>query len=221
VATDDVVARVVQLGGHEAVVVDLVDLQRGDDVGQRRRSGAHPGIMPQRTPGPGFPALWLGRLSWNVMRSTKASAIAAAVTVAGFWAAAGIAHADPAPPAPPAPKTTIDANGTYKVGADIAPGTYTSAGPITDGVCSWKRSAGDSIVDNAMTKKPQVVEIDPTDTTFTTRDCQPWQLTDCSQGCASTTASPAAILGQLGTFLAPRLGGPPPAGPPPPPSPEG
>jgi hypothetical protein len=158
------------------------------------------------------------------MRSTKASAIAAAVTVAGFWAAAGIAHADPAPPAPP--KTTIDANGTFKVGTDIAPGAYSSAGPITDGVCSWKRSNGDGIVDNAMTKKPQVVQIDPTDTTFTTRDCQPWQLTDCSQGCAPTTASPGSVLGQLGTFLAPRLGGPPPAAPPPPaspppPSPEG
>ncbi len=48
VAADDVVARVVQLSGHEAVVRDLVDLQRGDDLAQRRRSEAHPGIMPQR-----------------------------------------------------------------------------------------------------------------------------------------------------------------------------
>jgi hypothetical protein len=55
VAADDVVAGVVQLGGHEAVVVDLVDLQCGDDVGQRRRSEAHPGIMPQRQPSPSLP----------------------------------------------------------------------------------------------------------------------------------------------------------------------
>jgi hypothetical protein len=34
VAADDLMAGVVQLGGHEAVVVDLVDVQRGDDVGQ-------------------------------------------------------------------------------------------------------------------------------------------------------------------------------------------
>ena len=154
------------------------------------------------------------------MRSTKATAAAAALTIAGFCAAVGIAHADPATPAPPAPaKTTIDANGVYTVGTDIAPGTYTSAGPITDGVCSWKRSSGDSIIDNALTKQPQVVQIDPTDTTFTTTDCQPWQLTDCSQGCEPTTASPGDILGQLGTFLVPRLAAPPPAGPPPPPSP--
>jgi hypothetical protein len=37
---------VVQLDRHETVVVDLVDLQRGDDVGQRRRTEGHPGIMP-------------------------------------------------------------------------------------------------------------------------------------------------------------------------------
>lgn len=151
--------------------------------------------------------------------------MAAALAVVGSWAAAGVAHADPAPAPGPAPgataKTTIDANGTFKVGTDIAPGTYSSAGPITDGVCSWKRSNGEGVVDNAMTKKPQVVQIDPTDTTFTTRDCQPWQLTDCSQGCAEQSTSPAAILGQLGTFLAPRLGGPPPAGPPPAPAPGG
>jgi hypothetical protein len=34
------------LGGHEAVVVDLIDVQGGDDVGQRRRAVGHPGIMP-------------------------------------------------------------------------------------------------------------------------------------------------------------------------------
>lgn len=154
------------------------------------------------------------------MWSTKASAVAAALTVAGFCASGGIGHAEPAPPPPPAPKTTIDANGTYKVGTDIVPGTYSSAGPIEDGVCSWKRKNGDSLVDNAMTKKAQVVQIDATDTTFTTRDCQPWQLTDCSQGCAPTTASPGSVLGQLGTFLVPRLGGAPPAAAPPP-SPAG
>jgi hypothetical protein len=155
------------------------------------------------------------------MWSTKAMAVAAAVTVAGFCASAGAAHAEPAPPTPPpGPKTTIDASGTYKVGVDIVPGTYSSAGPVEDGACYWKRTAGDDTVDNAMSKKPQVVQIDPTDTTFTTRDCQPWQLTDCSQGCAPpATASPGSVLGQLGTFLMPRLGSPPPSGPPP--SPEG
>jgi hypothetical protein len=157
------------------------------------------------------------------MRSTKAAALAAALAVAGFCAGAGVAQADPATPEPepapepaPAPSTTIDANGTFTVGTDIAPGTYLSAGPVPDLTCSWKRMSGDSIVDNAFTKKAQVVTIAPTDTTFSTRDCQPWQLTDCSQGCPSQQdASPASILGQLGTFLAPRIGSPAPTGAPP------
>ncbi len=169
------------------------------------------------------------------MRSTTASAVAAAAVAVGFWASIGLAQADPAPtpsptpapatgPAPgPGPKTTIAANGTYNVGSDIAPGTYSSAGPIENSACYWKRTSGDTMVDNAMTKKPQVVTIAPTDTSFTTTDCQPWQLADCSQGCAPTNAgSPSDILGQLGTFLLPRMGsGPPPAGPPPSPAPAG
>src|ERR1700753_196473 len=69
---------------------------------------------------------------------------------------AGLAAADPPPappspaPAPPAPaagqgpapaaaKTTIDKDGVYNVGTDIVPGVYTSAGPVGNGVCYWKR----------------------------------------------------------------------------------
>jgi hypothetical protein len=47
------------------------------------------------------------------------------------------------------------------VGTDIAPGTYESAGPAAEG--------------DALTKKSQIVQIDPTDTAFTTNDFQPWQ----------------------------------------------
>ena len=41
------------------------------------------------------------------------------------------------PGPPPAPKTTIDNDGTYVVGTDIVPGTYTSAGPAGDIACFW------------------------------------------------------------------------------------
>ena len=140
--------------------------------------------------------------------------MAATLAVVGFWAAAGVAHADPAPapgPAPgPAAKTTIDANGTFKVGTDIAPGTYSSAGPITDGVCSWKRSNGEGVVDNAMTKKPQIIQIDATDTSFKTSDCQPWQkIDDCLPGCAQQDTAPADILGQLGGMILRHPSAPP------------
>ncbi|MDT7757137.1 MAG: hypothetical protein QOH27_3035 [Mycobacterium sp.] len=125
------------------------------------------------------------------MRVNKTVA-AAALVLASWSAAGGVASADPAAPpapAPAGPKTTIDADGIYKVGADIAPGTYASAGPANDGTCSWKRiSAANETIDNALTHKPQVVSIEPTDATFKTSGCQTWSLTD---------AAPPASVGNL------------------------
>jgi hypothetical protein len=113
------------------------------------------------------------------------------------------AQAQPAPaPAPAGPKTTIDADGTYTVGTDIVPGVYASAGPIQDGACYWKRTSGDKLVDNALTKKPQVVQIDATDTTFTTHDCQQWSLTN---GPPPPQPAPQDLLGQLGAFIGPAI----------------
>ena len=154
------------------------------------------------------------------MRLKKPAAVLAAAA-AGWCLAVPVALAQPAPaPLPPAPpgaaegspaapavpaegapaapagalKTTIDANGTYTVGTDIAPGVYQSAGPIPDEVCYWKRSANDTLVDNALTKKPATVQILPTDTTFSTSDCQAWQLTNVPP---PPQAAPGDLLGQL------------------------
>lgn len=141
--------------------------------------------------------------------------VAAVALVAAAWSASpGAASADPdATPAPgPAPKTTIDHDGTYAVGTDIQPGTYSSAGPGDGGVCYWKRANGDTIVDNAMTKKPQVVQIDSTDTTFTTNDCQTWQLAECPPVCAPAPGSPWGILGDLNGYILSHQGAAPPAG---------
>jgi hypothetical protein len=140
-------------------------------------------------------------LRWLLMRAKRAAAIAAALVLGG-GASAGIAGADPAPP--PGPKTTIDGDGTYAVGTDIAPGTYSSAGPVGDGTCYWKRVNGTDIVDNALSKKAQVVQIDPTDTAFKTNGCQPWQQTDCMPGCAPPPMSPQDVLGQIGRLIAPH-----------------
>ena len=98
------------------------------------------------------------------------------------------------------------------MGTDILPGTYTSAGPTGDTACYWKRVNGADVVDNALTKKPQVVQIDPGDTAFTTSHCQPWQLSDCMPGCAPAPQNPLGLLGDLGAFLIPRLGTVPPGG---------
>jgi len=133
-------------------------------------------------------------------------AIAAAVLVlTGGGAAAGIARADPpAPPPgpPPGPERTIDHDGTYVVGTDIAPGTYSSAGPVAGGTCYWKRMSslnGRDIVDNAMSLKPQVVQIDPGDKAFKTDGCQPWQKTDDvnADGNAPGEMAPPSAQAQL------------------------
>ncbi len=128
--------------------------------------------------------------------------LAAAFALACCCAAPAVAQAQPAPaPAPEPPpgaaeatKTTIDANGSYAVGKDIAPGVYQSAGPVDDGACYWKRTAGDKLVDNRLTKKPTFVQIAPTDTTFTTSDCQAWQLTNAPM---PPQPGPGELLGQL------------------------
>jgi hypothetical protein len=138
---------------------------------------------------------------------------AAVALLAGWWLHTGIAHADP--PQPPAPvpvpsHASIDRDGTYIVGADIAPGTYSSAGPAGNGACYWKRTSGDTVVDNAMSKKPQVVRIDATDSSFKTSDCQPWQkIEDCLPGCAPAGTAPLDLLGQLGSLVLQHPSGPP------------
>ena len=129
------------------------------------------------------------------------AAVAAVIVLVGSAASAATAQADPTPTPPPAPgpapapalKTTIDADGTYAVGTDIQPGVYSSAGPIDNGACYWKRVNGTSIIDNAMSKKAQIVQIEATDTAFTTSECQPWQLTDAPV----PVQSPGDLLGQL------------------------
>ncbi len=111
-----------------------------------------------------------------------------------------------APPAPAGPKTSIDKDGIYAVGSDIAPGIYSSAGPAGDGACYWKRTGNPdgALIDNAMSKKPQVVQIDPGDKAFKTSGCQPWQLTPDATVPASVP--PAGVQGTLG-ILNGLLGG--------------
>jgi hypothetical protein len=100
----------------------------------------------------------------------------------------------------------MDHDGTYTVGTDIAPGTYSSAGPVGGGTCYWKRMGNPdgNLIDNDMSKKPQVVQVDPTDKSFKTSGCQPWQLTPDAKPPANTP--PPGVLGTLG-ILNGLLGG--------------
>jgi hypothetical protein len=137
--------------------------------------------------------------------------VAATLAVAGCCVSAGTAIADPpAPPAPAppgpapgpapaAPATTMNHDGTYSVGTDIVPGAYSSAGPVGSGTCYWKRvSSSGAIIDNALTKEAQVVQIDPGDASFKTNGCQPWQITDAPP---PAPVSPQAAGAQLGSLL--------------------
>jgi hypothetical protein len=168
-------------------------------------------------------------LPFVTSKSTIASA--AALTALAWGVSAGLATADP-PPAPPAPapghgpapapaKTTIDKDGLYNVGSDIVPGVYTSAGPVGNGVCYWRRLGDDAKqpLDNAMSKKPQIVRIEPTDKTFKTDGCQAWQKNDAAVPDPGKSPEQASLgLGILNSLIGGGGGGTP-ASPPPPPAP--
>ncbi|WP_421845549.1 hypothetical protein [Mycobacterium sp.] len=126
--------------------------------------------------------------------------VAGGVLLAGWVSSAGVAGADPEPAPspdpgpPPAPLTTIDHDGTYLVGTEILPGTYSSAGPVENGTCYWKRMGNPDgqLIDNAISKKPQVVNIEPTDKAFKTDGCQPWQNTGAPGGAPGELPGPIA-----------------------------
>jgi hypothetical protein len=135
------------------------------------------------------------------VRSKKTAIVVATLALAGCGAPAGIANADPPPP-PSEPKTTIGSDGTFLVGTDIVAGTYSSAGPVGSGRCYWKRLSSlnsSDIIDSAMSSKPQVVQIDPSDKAFKTDGCQPWQKTDSASAPADVPALSAQ--NQLRTYI--------------------
>lgn len=92
------------------------------------------------------------------------------------------------------------------MGTDIVPGIYSSGGPVGNGTCYWKRTGNPdgALIDNAMTKKAQVVQIEPGDKSFKTSGCQPWQLTP--DAVPPSQAPPAGVQGTLG-ILNGLLGG--------------
>ncbi|WP_407838871.1 hypothetical protein ACE1OC_24820 [Streptomyces sp. DSM 116496] len=71
--------------------------------------------------------------------------------------------------------------GMLKVGVDVAPGTYKSAGSTEDGTgCYWERTKDasgsvDTIIANENPEGQAVVTIEAGDGFFTTVDCQDWK----------------------------------------------
>jgi len=59
-----------------------------------------------------------------------------------------------------------------------------------------------ALIDNAISKKPQVVQIDAGDKAFKTSGCQPWQLTpDATLPSQASTGQVQGTLGILGACL--------------------
>ncbi|MFJ4781077.1 hypothetical protein [Streptomyces sp. NPDC088762] len=80
------------------------------------------------------------------------------------------------------PKTEFSGKaGMLKVGTDIAPGTYKSAGPAEEGGgCYWERAKDathgiDAIIANENPTGPAVVTIGAEDGYFKTNDCGDWK----------------------------------------------
>jgi hypothetical protein len=141
------------------------------------------------------------RYAWRLLPRV----LFATLVLVGGGIYAGIASADPPAP-PPEPKTTIDHDGRYVIGTDIAPGVYSSAGPVGSGGCYWARLSsldGSDIIDSAMSSKPQVVEIQTSDKVFKTDGCQPWRKTDSvsAQGENTGEIPASAAEAQLHTYV--------------------
>lgn len=82
---------------------------------------------------------------------------------------------------PDSPRSEIG-NGIWRVGVNIVPGTYRTAGNER---CSWKRLSGFSgeFTDTIAFKFPDgvaVVTVNPTDAGFSSDECGTWVLADTS-----------------------------------------
>jgi hypothetical protein len=77
----------------------------------------------------------------------------------------------------------METDGMYRVGKDIWPGTYTSAGRSAEGAsdCYWARLSSlneTHIIESHISSGDQAVTIPPSDTAFLTHSCQPWWKAD-------------------------------------------
>ncbi|MFS4093145.1 hypothetical protein [Streptomyces sp. AF1A] len=87
------------------------------------------------------------------------------------------------PKAKGTPATSMDGDGgMFKVGADIAPGTYRSTGNSADDNCYWERTRDaahglNSIIANDNATGTAVVTIGPSDAYFKTSGCGDWKKT--------------------------------------------
>ncbi|WP_127914972.1 hypothetical protein [Prescottella agglutinans] len=105
--------------------------------------------------------------------------------------------------------TRILTDGVYRVGVDVQPGTYTTAGAWPGSLlpCTWSRLqelplGGMAIIEPGSSYGPVTVTIDPGDDGFMTGGCRGWNLVDeaGADGAGSSGGSlDSGSLGSLGT----------------------
>jgi hypothetical protein len=89
------------------------------------------------------------------------------------------AKATPPPPKPKGPSTSFAGNGDYRVGTDIAAGTYQSLNNSSESACYWERDSSadgsfNAIIANGNPVGTAIVTIEPTDKFFSTQNCNTW-----------------------------------------------
>lgn len=83
------------------------------------------------------------------------------------------------PPPAVVPKTVMETDGIYRVGIDIEPGSYRTAGRSAEGAteCYWARLSSLNEIDilaSNISTDPQLVLIEAGDRAFLTHSCQTW-----------------------------------------------
>ncbi|WP_236057286.1 hypothetical protein [Mycobacterium sp. SM1] len=100
-----------------------------------------------------------------------------------FIAAGSVACAAAVALASPAlaqPSGEIPGDGVFKVGTDVAPGTYHTQGPSDwSEICSWATystlgATEDDMVDGDVSRGPMYANVPATVAAFETNGCQPW-----------------------------------------------
>ncbi|MCA1006587.1 hypothetical protein LCL87_12725 [Rhodococcus hoagii] len=119
-------------------------------------------------------------------RQTKwaAGAVAAIAAVGMAAGGAGVAAADTGSSGSlDTTQTRILTDGLYRVGVDVQPGTYTTAGALPGSLlpCTWTRvveltSAGILTIEPGTSFTPVTVTIEPGDDAFMTTGCRVWSL---------------------------------------------
>ncbi|WP_430333270.1 hypothetical protein [Rhodococcus sp. ACT016] len=102
--------------------------------------------------------------------------------------------------------TRISVDGVYRVGFDVQPGTYTTAGAWPGGLlpCAWARTkdlplGGMATIASGISFGPVTVTIEPGDDGFITTGCRGWSQPGGAGSLDAGSSSGSLDFGSLGT----------------------